>query len=239
MFDTHAHLNFQDFDKDRNDIIRECRNKEINIINVGSTLETSIKAVEIAKKNSRVYASVGIHPLHAEEEFDFDKLEDIVENKNVVAIGETGLDNKKKKTIKKQEELFLKHIDLAKRKKLPLILHSRKAHEKTLKMIPKWQGVVHCFTGNLKQAERYIKKGYFIGINGIIFKMNLKKVIKRIPLKNILIETDCPYLSSPEWKGKNTPLGVIPVIGKIAEIKNENVEKVVKITDENAKSLFS
>jgi len=238
MFDTHAHLNFKDFDENRESLIEKCRSEGVGMINIGATLETSKKAVEIAEEKNKMYASAGIHPLHAEEDFDFGRVEKLAENKRVVAIGETGLDKKKKKTLKKQKEVFLDHIELAERENLPLILHSRKAHEETLETIPDYKGIIHCFTGSLSQAKRYIEKGYLIGLNGIIFKLNLKKVIKVVSPKNIVLETDCPYLNPPGWKGKNTPLGVIPVAEEVAKIKGMDVKKLEKITDGNVKRLF-
>lgn len=238
MFDTHAHLNFNDFDEDREELIKECNKKNLSVINVGATLKSSKSAVEMAEKNKNNYATIGIHPLHAEERGDFRELEELAGNELVVAIGETGLDNKKKKTAKIQHDLFLKHIELAKKKDLPLILHSRRAHEETLEIIPNHKGVIHCFTGNLSQAKKYIKKGYLIGLNGIIFKMNLKKIIKEIPLDKILLETDCPYLCPPEWKGKNTPLGVFEVAKEVAKIKEADLREVEKVTDENTRKLF-
>ena len=237
MFDTHAHLNFKDFDKDRESILKECRERSLKIINVGATMTSSREGVKLTKKEN-VYASVAVHPLHAEENVDFKELSKLTEGEGVVAIGETGLDNKKKKTIEKQREIFLKHIELAKEKDLPLILHSRKAHEETLKKIPDHKGVIHCFTGNLKQAKRYIKKGYYIGLNGIIFKMNLKKVIRKVPLDKILLETDCPYLSPPGWKGKNTPLGVFEVAKEVAKIKEVDLKEVEEVTDRNTSKVF-
>ena len=237
MFDTHAHLNFKDFDQDRDSILKECKEKGLKIINVGATMTSSREGVRMAQ-NGDVYSSVAVHPLHAEEDVDFEELSKLADQKRVVAIGETGLDNKKKKTIEKQREIFLKHIKLAKEKDLPLILHSRKAHEETLKRIPDHKGVIHCFTGNLKQAQRYIRKGYLIGLNGIIFKMNLKEVIREVPLDKILLETDCPYLSPPRWKGKNTPLGVFEVAKEVAKIKEIDLKEVEKVTDKNVSKTF-
>ena len=237
MFDTHAHLNFKDFDQDRDSILKECKEKGLKIINVGATMTSSREGVRMAQ-NGDVYSSVAVHPLHAEEDVDFEELSKLADQKRVVAIGETGLDNKKKKTIEKQREIFLKHIKLAKEKDLPLILHSRKAHEETLKRIPDHKGVIHCFTGNLKQAQQYIRKGYLIGLNGIIFKMNLKEVIREVPLGKILLETDCPYLSPPGWKGKNTPLGVFEVAKEVAKIKEIDLKEVEKVTDKNVSKTF-
>ena len=238
MFDTHAHLNFKDFDEDRDLILKEAASKNLRILNVGATMETSKRGVELAKKSKDLYASVAIHPLHAEDDFQFKKLSKLAESEGVIAIGETGLDKKKKNTLDIQREVFSKHIQLAEDKDLPLILHSRKAHEETLERIPNHRGVIHCFTGNLKQAQRYIKKGYFIGLNGIIFKMNLKKVIREVPLDKILLETDCPYLSPPGWKGKNNPLGTFEVAKEVAKIKEIDPGEVEEVTDRNASKVF-
>lgn len=238
MFDTHAHLNFKDFDNDRKEIIEKSLSKGLGIINVGATMKTSKEGIKIASENKKVYASVAVHPLHAEEEFNFKELDKLADKKEVVAVGETGLDRKKKETIKKQRELFLKHMELAQKKNLPLILHSRKAHEETLKKIPNHKGVIHCFTGNLKQAKKYIKKGYMIGLNGIIFKMDLKKVIREVPLDKILLETDCPYLAPPGWKGKNNPLGTFEVAKEVAKIKKVSLNEVEEITDRNVHEVF-
>lgn len=238
MFDSHAHLNFKDFDKDRSLLIKKCLKQNIGVINVGADLETSKKAIEIARESKSMYASVGVHPLHAEEDFDFSEIEKLTQKEKVIAIGETGLDYQKKKTIKKQEDLFSKHLELAVSKNIPLIIHSRKAHNDTLEMIPKWKGVIHCFTGNLTQAEKYIKKGFLIGLNGIIFKLNLKKVIKEIPVEKIILETDCPFLTPPGKSGKNTPLGVREVAAEVARIKGVDIDKLEKITDQNVKETF-
>ena len=237
MFDTHAHLNFKDFDEDRDSILKEAASKNLKILNVGATMTSSREGVRLAQK-AGVYASVAVHPLHAEESVNLEELSELAESEGVVAIGETGLDNKKKNTLDIQREVFSKHIQLAEDKDLPLILHSRKAHEETLDRVPDHRGVIHCFTGNLKQAQKYIKKGYFIGLNGIIFKMNLKKVIREVPLDKILLETDCPYLSPPGWRGKNTPLGVFEVAKEVAKIKAIDPGEVEEVTDRNASKVF-
>lgn len=239
MFDTHAHLNFEDFEERRRDLIQKCISKDLQILNVGATLETSKKAIEIAKNWDDIFAAVGIHPLYVADEFDLEKLNNLASDNQVKAVGEIGLDKKKPKTMSTQKKRFIKQIDLAEELNLPLIVHSRKAHSETLDILPeKAEGVIHCYSGTLAQAKSYIDKGFLIGLNGLIFKMNLKEVIQQIPLEKIILETDCPYLAPPGWQGQNTPLGVFTVAEKVAELKDISLEKVERVTDQNAKNLF-
>jgi TatD DNase family protein len=276
LFDTHAHLNFPAFKNDINEVISQCSNKGIWVINVGTNFETSKKAVEIAQKYKKgVYATVGLHPInldtglvkikadlkegkHFEREFDFKKYEKLAQSKKVVAIGEIGLDyywkpktTKKKKLFKeKQKELFLKELELAKELNLPVIFHCRLAHDDLIELLTHYSlthnsltGVVHGFVGTKDQLLEYLKMGFYIGFNGIIFKkiegIDFKEIIKNTPLDRILIETDCPYLTPPKFeKERNEPIGVKYVVERIAEIKNVSFAKVAQITTENTKRLF-
>lgn len=190
-----------------------------------------------------------------EKEFDTVKYRKLAQSKKVVAIGETGLDyyyRPKTKTRQeifknKQKEVFIKHLELARELNLPVILHCRMAHQDLIEILNsqlaifnfQLKGVIHCFTGTLEDAKKYIEMGFYIGLNGIIFKLNLDEVIKNIPIEKILIETDCPYLTPPKAKTeRNEPLFVRYVVQKITEIKNLDFEKVAEITTENAKKLF-
>jgi TatD DNase family protein len=242
MFDTHAHLNFKDFEDDYKEIIKDCNEKNIKVINVGTDLESSQKAVEIAKKHKGVYAAIGIHPLNAEKESNLKKIEEIAKSDQVVAIGEIGLDKAKEKTFSAQKELFKKQINIAQNLNLPIILHSRKAHDETLEILENCKdqkGVIHCFTGNNTQLKKYLDLGCYIGLNGIIFKLNLNRQIKNTPLDKILIETDCPYLAPPQTEGKNTPLKIKFIAQKVAEIKEVSIEELEEKTDRNAEKLFN
>lgn len=188
------------------------------------------------------------------------------EGKNkVVAVGEIGLDyyykplnstelqratasdsktNVKLEQFKeKQKEVFMKQLDLAEELNLPVILHCRMAHQdliNILKQRNQIKGVIHCFTGTFEEAQQYIDLGFYIGINGIIFKFNIDKVIKKVPLDKILVETDCPYLTPPvEGKdNRNEPIFVKHIIQKIADLKGTNFQEVAEKTTENAKELF-
>ncbi len=190
------------------------------------------------------------------EEFDYEKYKTLaLKNKKVVAIGEIGLDywnkpkNRERLEIfkKKQKETFIQQIDLAEELNLPVIIHCRTAHDDLLKILNskfqssnfKMQGVVHCFTGNWSQAQKFLDMGFYLGFNGIIFKLNLNEIIKKIPNERILIETDCPYLAPPPFQNqRNEPLYLSYIVKRIAEVKGLSNEEVEKITTENAVNLF-
>ena len=260
MFDTHSHLNFDAFKKDYKEIIKCSFANGINgIINVGSQLETSKKAIKIAQEfpNKNIYATIGLHPIHAnDEKFDLKEYQEMIKNSSVKAVGEIGLDYYRISDMevqKIQEKIFLEQLNLAKKFHLPVILHCRgaienplKAYEKMINILMKYPdstGVIHCFGANWKIAEQFLRLNFYISFTGIItFSENktIDETIEKIPLDKILTETDCPYLTPAPFRGKrNKPLFVKYVIKKIAEIKNLNFEKVDKITTQNAIKLFN
>jgi len=254
LIDTHSHLNFSDFDEDRDEVIKKCLDNNVWMINVGTDYETSKKAIEISEKYSQgIFASVGMHPENIGKEiFDYEKYKSLSDSKKVVAIGETGLDywyrpkTKKKRAEfeEKQKELLSKQLSLAKELNLPVIFHCRTAHNDLLKILSakensNLKGVIHCFTGNWKQAEKYLNMGFYLGFTGIIFKLNLDEIIKKAPLDRILIETDCPFLSPLAEIKRNEPLFVKHIAEKIAKVKNVTFEEVAKQTTYNAKKLFN
>lgn len=246
LFDTHAHLNFNIYKDDSFKVIQRSLDNGVWMINVGSQYSTSKRAVEMAGKYPEgVYAAIGLHPIHVrEEEFSYEKYKALAQNKKAVAIGEIGLDYKSEYVLskEKQKEVFLKQLDLAKELDLPVIIHCRMAHDDLIDELKAGngglRGVVHCFTGTWAQAQEYMDMGFYLGMNGIIFKMELEEVIKKASLDKILIETDCPYLTPPPESGRNEPLFVKHVVEKIAKIKNLSYEEIAKITTQNAKLLF-
>jgi len=221
-----------------------------------------------AKYESGVFAAIGLHPIHletglvkikddpeeiqfktTEEFFDYEKYKDLAKSKKVIAIGEIGLDyyyRPKTKTRleqfkQKQKEVFLKQLDLARALALPVIFHCRSAHEEMIEILesqPGLRGVIHCFTGTQEQAQKYLAMGFYLGLNGIIFKLDLGEVIKNSPLDKILLETDCPYLTPAPKTGRNEPLYVKYVAEKVANLKNLSYEEIENITTQNAKKLF-
>ncbi len=268
IIDTHSHLNFSAFDKDRNKVIQKCLNNDIHIIIVGVNYKTSKKAVEIAEKYDKgVYSAIGLHPLSIGTNIKTEKTENIVEtnfdyskfknlttsSKKIIAIGEIGLDYYHKPKAKKefpefkqkQKQILIEQINLAQELNLPIIFHCRMAHNDFLEIlnIAKYKNikaVIHSFTGNLEQAEKYLKKGFYLGFNAIIFKLNLDEIIKKTPLNRILLETDCPFLVPPKVNDKrNQPIYVEYTARKIAKIKNVSFEKICATSFENAKNLFT
>jgi len=284
LIDTHAHLNFNAYKEDSDEVIRRSLGGGVWMINVGSQYKTSVRAVEIAQKYEKgVYAAIGLHPIHLaegifktkidmeeiafktnEESFDYERYKELSKNPKVVAIGEIGLDYwYKPKTTKKIEEFkekqkaaLLEQLKLAEELNLPVIFHCRAAHEDLITILntrykiqnTRLRGVVHCYTGTWEQAEKYLEMGFYIGFNGIIFKLDLDEVIRKTPMERILLETDCPYLIPPSVAevltkatpsvGRNEPLYVKYVAERIAQIKKIEISQIHEATTLNAKYLF-
>ncbi len=275
LIDTHSHLNFAAYNKDRSRVIEYSLADGTWMINVGTNYQTSKKAVEIAKKYKKgIFAAVGLHPINFdigllkmrkdeneggsdfrfENDFDCNKYAGLIKEAGdkIVAIGEIGFDywyrpkSKKKREVfkERQKELFRKEVSLAEKFKLPLILHCRLGYDDLIAELKrlnyKYGGVLHCFCGTWEQAKVFLKMGYYLGFNGIIFKMDLDEVIKKMPLDKILIETDCPFLTPPQLgKARNEPLNVKYVVEEISRKKGVSFEKIAKVTTENALELFN
>lgn len=267
LIDSHAHLQFAAYDKDREAVLARMKEKNIWAINVGSNFDFSQKAVELAQKYGFLYAVIGLHPIHLFESKDFnegetkpeffekDKFEKLVINEKVIGIGECGLDyfhNHQEK--EKQKEEFKKQIEFAKEFKKPLVLHLRAyknldAYYDALEILENFgfneksecNGVVHFFSGDLNIAKEFLKIGFYIAFPGVItFGNNYDEIIFELPLEKILVETDCPYVAPAPMRGKrNEPTFVEFVAKKIAEIKNLSLEKIAEQTVQNTKKLFN
>ena len=275
LIDTHAHLNFFDYEKDRKETVGRSLEKGIWMINIGTNFQSSQRATAIVEEYpTGVFAAIGLHPTNIEHErfklfsekgqkkpenfleenFDVEKYGALAENKKVVAVGEIGLDYfyKPKDLIEmdgykaKQKEIFEKQLDFAEKIGLPVIIHCRDAHDEMITILEQriadgrqLRGVIHCFNGTAVQAEKYLALGFFIGINGIIFKMDLKETIKKIPLEKIILETDCPFLVPPMAGLKRNEPGFLSFIAeKLAEIKGIDFETVARTATQNAHQLF-
>lgn len=246
IIDTHAHLNFPEFDDDREELIKRLVEGNYQIINVGTNKESSQKGISLSRDG--LYATVGLHPLEIEDSFDYDYYKNLAQKDGVVAIGEIGLDYwykpkgkaRREEYKKKQKEIFEKQLDLAKEINLPIIVHCRNAFDDLIEILSKKniRGVVHCFTGTKEDIDKLLELGYYFGINGIIFKINLEESIKAIPLERILLETDCPYLSPPNFEERNNPFSINLIIDEISRIKNVSKEGIIEKTTQNAKELF-
>lgn len=249
--DTHSHLNMSSFEKDKNAVIKKCLENNVLMINVGTDFFDSNLSVEIAEKFQKgVYAAVGLHPENIGESFNCKKYKKLaLSSKKVVAIGEIGLDylrkpkskTKREVFFKAQKELFLDQLTLADELGLPVIIHSRMAFDDLYEILSKREtkGVIHCFSGSWEDAKKFLGKGFYLGFNGIIFKINLEETIKKIPLDRMLVETDCPFLTPPNFsEERNNPLAVFDILEKISQIRGINSRKLEEITTDNAKHLF-
>jgi TatD DNase family protein len=272
LIDTHAHVNFSAYREDADAVIKRSLDKDVFFINVGSQYSTSLRAVEYAQKYpGRIWAAVGTHPVHLQkghftyddgeltqteiqtigEDVDFEKYRELGKNKEVVAIGEVGLDyhhfeagDNIEELKNKQKEVLLGFIKLANELEKPLIIHCWDAYDDLHEILREnpvnKKGIIHSFVGGYKTANKFIELGYSIGLNGIItYGMSYDRLIKEISMENLVVETDCPYLAPVPKKGeRNEPLNVELVAQKIAQIKEMPVEKIAEITTKNARKIF-
>jgi len=264
LIDTHAHVNFNAYKDDGDEVIKRTLKENIWLINIGAQYSTSQRAVEYAEKyRDGVYAAVGLHPSHIHEnnlkqdkgaqeesreleEFDLEKYRELLENPKVVAMGEIGLEysNEISQQAKdKQKKVLIEQLELAQQIGKPVMFHCRKAYDDLIELLTirtQLKGVIHCFMGRWSQAEKLIGLGFHIGFNGLItYARDYDKVIAKLPLEKILLETDCPYLSPvPHRDKRNEPLYIKYVAEKIAEIKKIKFEQVAQQTTKNARELF-
>ena len=263
MIDVHCHLNFHSFEKDYDEVIKQAFEAGVTkIINVGTKIDSSQKAVELAQKYESLYAIIGMHPHHADktEKNWENKLEHLAKNAKVVGIGEIGMDyfSYKSNDIvdpKLQKEVFVKQIELAHKLKLPLQIHNRQAgkdiidiliNHKSLILNP--PGMFHCFAGSLEILKSALQMGFYIGFDGNITysgiapgeDTDLKDLVKYTPLDSIVTETDSPFLTPVPHRGsRNVPSYVI-ITGKfIAKIKGVSFEQIEAKTTANAIKLFN
>ena len=251
IFDTHAHLDSEQFEEDFDVIIHNIINKKISlIVNPGCDLPTSKKSVELSEKYDFIYSAVGFHP-HEAKYMDQDAIKEIenlaILNNKVVAIGEIGLDyyyDFSPRDI--QEDVFAEQMELANKLDLPFIIHSRDASNDTYEMVKKYKNnvdcVLHCYSQSKEMAKLYLDLGCYLSFAGpVTFKKstNLQEVAKYTPLDRIFIETDSPYLSPEPKRGKkNEPSNVIYTGKKIAELKEISEEQLFKSTYNNAVRFF-
>ena len=244
MIDSHAHV-FNEYYDNIYDLIDELKDKNIiNVINCADNNKTAHEVIDsYIKYEGFLLPTVGIHPEYIDN-YDLNDLEDLIKNNKVYAVGEIGLDyhyNNENKD--EQKELFNKQLDLAEKYNLPVIIHIREAMQETFDVLKKrkLKGVIHCYSGSIEMAREFIKLGYKLGIGGVLTFKNshLFEVIEMLDIKDILLETDSPYLSPEPFRGrKNNPSNVYYVAKKIAEIKNIKVDEVIEKTTSNCKELF-
>ena len=252
--DSHCHLSYKPLVDDLDAIVANCEKEKIsNLLTISTNVKTSHKSIEISKKYKNIFCTIGIHPCEISKEFNlFSEIENILskKNKNIIGIGETGLDFYKNDFDKnKQIDLFEKHINLSSKNNLPIIVHSRNAELETICAIKKERKkndtnfLLHCFTGSEFFLKELLSLGVYISFSGIItFKNshNLREMVKIVPDDKLLIETDSPFLSPDPLRGKiNFPTNIKYVAEKIAEVKNKTLKNVADITSKNFKNLFN
>ncbi len=251
MIDSHCHLDFKEFNKNRDEVIRNAISAGVHtMINIGADLPTSIKSVKLAEKYDCIFAAVGVHP-HDVKTYNDDvenELLRLMENKKVKAIGEIGLDFFRDLSPRQmQKEVFRRQLELAVAKKLPVVIHAREAYKETTEIVREYAknivaGVFHCFQGDAKKAFGIIDFGFSISVGGKITypKDEMAAMATEIPLDYLLLETDSPYLTPVPFRGKssNQPAYVRYVRDKLAELKNISIDEVEKITDRNTQKLF-
>jgi TatD DNase family protein len=249
LVDSHAHLEMEEFDSDRPDVIERARLGGVDcIVTVGTNPGLSRKALSIARQYENIYATVGIHPhdVISADDKSFDELKALAEDPKVVAYGEIGLDYFRNISPReKQIEMFAKQLELAKGLNLPVIIHDRDAHEQTLRMVKASGvrlGVFHCFSGDWAMARQCIDLGFYISVPGVVtFDKSkvLQEVVRKAPLDSILLETDCPYLTPVPHRGKrNEPSFIIHTAKKVAELKGLTWEDVAQAAAVNTRKLF-
>ncbi|MBD7939326.1 TatD family hydrolase [Cytobacillus sp. Sa5YUA1] len=252
LFDTHVHLNAEQYDEDLEEVIKRAREAGVEkMVVVGFDRPTIERAMELIEQYDFLYASIGWHPVDAIDmtEEDLIWIEELSKHPKVVAIGEMGLDYHWDKSPKDvQKDVFRQQIQLAKKVKLPIIIHNREATADIVEILKEENaaevgGIMHCFSGSPETAKECIDMNFYISLGGPVTFKNARKpkeVAAEIPLEKLLIETDCPYLAPHPFRGKrNEPSYVKLVCEQIAEIKNIPVEEVAAITTENAKKLFA
>ena len=258
IVDSHCHLDFKDFDKDRDKIISNAKISNVDyFLTISVNLEDFDKVYEVTQNYENIWCTTGIHPNNVSLKNNSIHLDNIkskilanLKNKKVVGLGETGLDFFRGKENKiNQIEYFMLHLFLSGDKKYPTIVHTRDADDDTInclnESVKKYSstGLIHCFTSTKQFAKKALDNGFYISFSGIItFKnaIDLVDVVKYIPLDKILVETDSPYLAPVPFRGKrNEPSYVNYTLEKISQIKNIKKDELTKITTKNFFTLFS
>jgi TatD DNase family protein len=248
--DTHAHLQWASFDDDREDVLERAKEKRVTrIVNIGFDLAGCLKGVKLAENHKGLYATAGIHP-HSANTLNkkiVDELRELAANPKVVAIGEIGLDYYRNLSPREvQKQAFETQLSLAHELELPVVIHDREAHDDILQTLSRFKGkikgVMHCFSGNKEMAQQCIDLGFKISFNGTITypkNRELREIAEWIDLKNMLLETDCPFLAPHEVRGKRNEPSFLPMIAReIANLKRVSVDDLAETTTRNAEEIL-
>ena len=253
LVDSHCHLDFKDFDADRDDVLARAKAAGVDLmVTISTKITEAEKIIKLAETSEALVCSVGIHPHEAgrEPETDAAQLVALAKHEKVVGIGETGLDYFYEHSPRDaQQRNFRAHIEASRKSRLPLIVHARDADEDTADILEDemgkgdYPGLIHCFTAGPKLARRALDIGFYISISGIATFKNatdLRETIKSVPLERLLVETDAPFLAPVPHRGKrNEPSFVAETAAMLAELKGVSTEELARITSDNFFTLFS
>lgn len=258
VVDAHAHTWSREFDGEYGTVIQRAWDAGlVAVVEVGTGVDTSLRALDLARRDPRVHAVAGLHPHDAKQlRQERPGLERLVGDGGFVAVGEIGLDfYRNLSPPEAQYESFLWQLDLAVEHALPVVIHSRNADEESFEVLRAWSqrvgpylggereiGMMHCFSGDFELAERYLEIGFLVSVPGTVTYANNtrgQQVARELPSNGMLIETDCPYLTPQPYRGKrNEPALVVETARAVAAMRGETPEQVARATAENAARLF-
>ncbi len=249
IFETHAHYEDSRYDEDRESLLESMKSKNVgNIVEVSAGMKAIPKILQLIRRYDFMYGTVGVHPEETGDlsEADIEFMKETANNDKIVAIGEIGLDyHEECPTPEVQKKWFRRQLELAKELNKPVIIHSRDACEDTLEILEDYKGikaVMHCYSYAREVAEYLVKRGFYIGVGGVVTFKNarkLKETVEAVPLERILTETDCPYMAPEPFRGSRNDSSMIKyVIDKIAAVKGLTPEYVEEVTYRNAKEFY-
>ncbi len=253
LVDSHAHIDAPVYDKDRDQVVARAEEAGVSvIINAGFALKSSRASIKLAQQYDGVFVALGVHPHNAAKVMDGDleELAQLSQEPKVVAIGEMGLDFYRNRSPREaQIKVFRQQLELAQRLDLPVIIHSRDAGQEVFAILDEWAGryqskplgVLHCFSGDMELAEKYMELGFLISIAGPVTypSSSAAQIAQRTPLVRLLIETDCPYLTPVPYRGRRNEPSYLPlVVEKVGGIRGVPPDEVAEKTAQNAVHLF-
>ncbi len=250
IIDTHAHYDDEQFDADRESLLAQMQDAGIGlIVNAGSTVPSWDKIIKLTEEYPFLYGAIGVHPdeVGALDEEQFARMSALLDQEKIIALGEIGLDYYwDNESHDLQKKWFIRQLELAREKNMPVIIHSREAAADTMEIMKQYaagmRAVIHCYSYSVEMAKEYVKMGYSIGVGGVVTFKNakkLKQVVEEIPLSSIVLETDCPYLAPVPYRGKRNCSLYLPYVAEqIAELKGVTVEEVKRQTEINSRELY-
>ena len=249
LYDSHAHLDDDAFDADRNEVIEKIKASGVGLINnIGASIKSSQASIKLAEKYDFIRAVVGVHPseTHSMTEADIDTLRKMAGHKKVVAIGEIGLDYHYDDTDPETQKFwFRRQLQLAKELNIPVVIHDRESKGECIEILKELNisnGVFHCFSGSAETAKQLLDMGFYISFTGVLTFKNARRAIealKIIPLDRLFIETDCPYMAPEPHRGTRNDSSLVRFVAeKVAEVKGISYDEAVSATCKNAMDFF-